>query len=131
VSGETLARVPGATAYLASGAGSVWAVAFDGSVLRVDPESGELLAAIRIEASELTDIADADDSVWVTAKEDGKVFQIDPATNEIVAEIRTGAGAHGIVIDGSGVWVTNYRDNTVSRIDRATNQVVATVDGSV
>ena len=129
VSGDTLASISEATAYLASGAGSIWAVAIDGRVLRVDPEAGELLAAIPIEATELTDIAVTDDGAWVTAKEDGKVFRIDPATNSVVAEIPTGAGAHGIVIDGSGVWVTNYRDNTVSRIDPAANEVVATVEG--
>jgi YVTN family beta-propeller protein len=129
VSGDTLASISEKTAYLASGAGSIWAVAFDGRVIRVDPETGELLAAIPIEATELTDIAVSDDGAWVTAKEDGRVFRIDPATNRVVADIRTGAGAHGIVIDGSGVWVTNYRANTVSRIDPAANEVVATVEG--
>ncbi len=129
LSGETLLSVPGATAYLAAGAASIWAVGFDGSILRVDPASGELLASITIEAIELTDLPVDNDAAWVTAKEDGKVFRIDPATNEVVAEIQTGAGAHGIVIDSSGVWVSNYRANTVSRIDPATNAVVATVAG--
>jgi YVTN family beta-propeller protein len=127
-SGETLLSVPGGGAYLASGAGSVWAVA-DGRILRFEPASGDLLATIPIDAIELTDIAVDDGSAWVTAKEDWKVFRIDTATNEVVAEIQTGPGAHGIVVDASGVWVTNYRENTVSRIDPATNEVVATIDG--
>ena len=127
-SGETLLTVPGGGAYLASGAGSVWAV----RVRRADSASRP---RIRREdcrdidrGPELTDIAVDDDGAWVTAKEDGKVFRIDPSTNQVVAEIETGAGAHGIVIDGSGVWVTNYRENSVSRIDPATNEVVATID---
>ena len=129
LSGETLLSASAESAYLAAGAGSVWAVGSDGSILRLDPASGELLASIPIEAREVTEIAVDNDAAWVTAKADGKVFRIDPTTNEVVAEIETGTGAHGIVIDSSGVWVSNYRANTVSRIDAATNAVVATVAG--
>lgn len=126
-SGTTLLTVAAKASYVAVGAGSVWAPTEGGVVQRFDVESGALLATIPV-ASELTEIAATDSSVWVTSKTEGAVFRIDPGTNSIVARVETGAGAHGLVTDESGVWVTNYRDNTVSRIDPVTNTVTATVE---
>lgn len=127
--GEVLLTATTPSAYYVSvGAGAVWVPA-EGGIVRIDPESGAIVATIPIAAEAVTDLAAADDAVWVTDKNGGRVFRVDAATNTVVAEIETGAGAHDLAIDEHGVWVTNYRANTVSRIDPATNEVVATIEG--
>lgn len=128
MTGEVLlaASTPGAF-YVTVGAGAVWVPSPDG-ISRIDPATGTLVAAIPLN-SEVTDLAAADDAVWVTHKNNGTVTRIDPATNAVVTEIETGAGAHDLAIDEHGVWITNYRANTVSRIEAATNTVVATIEG--
>ncbi len=127
--GEVLLTASTPDAYYVSvGAGAVWVPA-EGGIARIDQESGAVVATISIDSGEVTDLAAADDAVWVSDKNGGRVFRIDPATNAVVAEIETGAGAHDFAIDKHGVWVTNYRANTVSRIDPATNEVVATIEG--
>jgi len=126
--GEVLLTASTPDAYYVSvGAGAVWVPA-EGGIARIDQESGAVVATISIDSGEVTDLAAADDAVWVSDKNGGRVFRIDPATNAVVAEIETGAGAHDFAIDKHGVWVTNYRANTVSRIDPATNEVVDTID---
>lgn len=114
--------------FIAVGAGAIWVNA-EGGIARLDPSSGVVAATIPIDAEEVTDLAAADDGIWVTDKVGGRVFRVDPATNAVVAEIETGAGAHNLAIDEHGVWITNYQANTVSRIDPTTNQVVATIEG--
>jgi len=121
------APTPGAY-YLSVGAGGVWVPA-DGGIVRLDPTSGASVATIAIDADQITDLAAADDGVWVTDKVAGRVFRVDPATNQVVAEIPTGAGAHDLAIDEHAVWVTNYQANTVSRIDRTTNVITTTIEG--
>jgi virginiamycin B lyase len=128
--GETLlaVSVPGEASYAALGAGSVWST-HGRDIGRWDTTTGELLAIIEVDGSEVTELLFAHDALWLTVKDDGVVVRVDPSTNEVVATIRTGAGAHGMAADENGLWVTNYRANTVSRIDPATNEVVATISG--
>jgi YVTN family beta-propeller protein len=128
VTGDVLVTAPTPQAnYVTVGAGSVWVPAPRG-VTRLDPETGERIATVRVDG-QVTDLLATNNAVWVTDKEAGTVIRIDASSNDVVASVATGAGAHDLAVDRSGIWVTSYQDNTVSHIDPATNTVVATVEG--
>jgi DNA-binding SARP family transcriptional activator/streptogramin lyase len=81
---------------LASGAGGVWvANADDGTVDRLDPETGRVVATIGIGA-DVSDVATGFDSVWVADGNDGTITQVDPAQDGIERTISP-SGAAGIL----------------------------------
>jgi len=128
--GKTIASVPAQAYYVTAAAGSLWAPVH-GDVVRIDPETAEVVATIEVAPGhEVTDVEGSDDAVWATAKVPGMVYRIDPVTNTVVSEIRAGRYAHGIVVAPDAVWVSNAHEETVSRIDPATNEAVAFVEGT-
>ena len=141
---------------LAVGEGAVWVAARDvdgHAVLRVDPQTGEVIATIPIpprevtdpvsgatvlSSNEPTDIAVGPGAVWLTSGQAGTaglagtahsvLSRIDPATNQVVATIEIERALSVDANDSSGgVWVTGP-GQAVSRIDPATNEVAATID---
>ena len=140
---------------LAVGEGAVWIAVRDLSghaVLRVDPQTGEVIATIPIPPIEVTDpvsgatilssnepidITVGPGAVWLTSSQGGArpeelggpshtvVSRIDHATNQVITTIEL-EDAFSVGVDGSGdVWVTGP-DQAVSRIDPTTNEVAAT-----
>ncbi len=112
---------------IAFGLGAVWvANATDGTVSRVDPESG---TAVQIPVgNDPTGIA-VDPSaraVWVTNGTDGTVSRIDAATGNVLP-IRVGNGPAGVAVGLGGVWVADSLDDTVSFIDRAKGTVQTSI----
>lgn len=114
---------------IASGLGSLWITTteFDssgnsvpGSVIRLDPVSGAVLATIAIGKGAF-DIAVGAGAVWVPNADDNTVIRIDPTTNQAVATIPISGGPYGVAADSTSVWVASL-DGTVYRIDPATNQ---------
>ena len=120
----------------AAGDGALWVsvVSYDmstqtalpGSVLRVDPGSGQVAATIPGGRNGL-DIAASPGAVWVANYDDGTISRIDTAANAVAATITLAAGVSGIAYGEGAIWVANEKTTTVSRIDPATNQVVATI----
>lgn len=111
------------------GGGSLWVTTTEfnitgdlvaGSILRVDPVSGAVLATIPGGAGAV-DIAYGLGGVWVPNFSDGTVLHIDPATNAVVATIPFPAAA-GVGIDATSVWVVDLLGK-VARIDPVTNVV--------
>jgi YVTN family beta-propeller protein len=114
---------------LAVGEGSVWLLgdAIDRRVYRLDPQTGELLATVRLPVAGRS-IAAGGGGVWVTAPLEDVVLRIDPATTQVTATIPVGRGASGVAIGDGAVWVASSLDGTVARIDPATARVTATID---
>lgn len=83
---------------LAVGHGSIWVAlerGFDGSVLRIEPSTLEVVSVTVVPC--LEDIAADAESVWVTyqCEEPGKLlWRINPLTNELDTEIRIPAAGH-------------------------------------
>ena len=108
--------------------GAVWVANFgSSSVMRIDPETNQVVATIAIPNAFGVTVGLG--AVWVSST-DGRVTRIDPATNQIVTTIPTQATGGFIATGNGAVWVTNpgYSDQangSLSRIDPATNQVVA------
>ena len=107
---------------LAFGAGAVWAAsAEDGSLVRVDPETG------RVDEVKVGDfpvgVAVANGYVWVTNRGGGSVSRVDPQTMEVVDTIDAGTYPTWLAAAEGSVWVANQDDGTVTRIDAATGKV--------
>ena len=136
---------------VAFGHGSVWSVsAGHGTLSRIDPASGEVVAKIKVGRGAV-DVAVDEESgaVWVAGlylpkdyddydpSEDlgaNKLSRVDPKTNRVVAEIpvradaseATDGGAQNVAVGEGAVWVASV-DGRLLEVDPATNEVVATV----
>ncbi len=107
------------------GFGSVWATIFeDGTVQRLDPESGKVLVTIEVGDGPLWISVD-DDAVWVSNQNSGTVTRIDPATNEVAAEINIGGAFQGgDIAAGDGVVWAATGQGPLSLIDPSTDEVI-------
>ncbi|MGH2635769.1 MAG: hypothetical protein ACRDHU_06465 [Actinomycetota bacterium] len=118
---------------VATGEGSVWVVNSEfesgdpGSVTRIDPGGGEVLATVEVGAVPL-EVAVGEGAVWVSNAEDDTVSRIDPTTDEVVATIAVCAAPEGIAIGDGSVWVVCEEDNAVGRIDPERDEMVETID---
>lgn len=141
---------------VAVGEGGIWVSANDGDrnpegdVVRIDPQSGEVVARILVRALPGWEfggggIATGQGSVWVTGSvrsSDGDrtdgccdviVQQIDPATDEMIDVVVVAPGNEGDVwVDDTGIWVVYFAGETrdeleVAHIDLVTHQVLARV----
>jgi Tol biopolymer transport system component len=109
---------------VSSGYGALWiTTGSDGRVLRVDPQSQELTAAIDVGAGPVTDVAVSEDGVWASASSD--LVRIDPATNAVVDRLGSDRGFGAIAFGPSGLWVIAGagHDGEVWQIDPATSDV--------
>jgi hypothetical protein len=115
------------------GFGATW-VASQGALLRIDPGTNRVVAAIPTPVSgESASIAFGEGAVWVTSGQaNGVVYRIDPAANRVTAAIGVPGGAFGVVVAAGTVWVTQYLPEAdpgiVARIDARSNRLLAPVE---
>jgi serine/threonine-protein kinase len=105
---------------IAQGEDSVWVASSEGSVVRLEPTTGELQAVIPIEPSEVgvsPGIAVGEGSVWVISR--SVLQKIDPATDSVTATVPialtvpasdVGVGRGFVFVpDVSGIWMQDVR----------------------
>jgi YVTN family beta-propeller protein len=119
---------------IAYGNGSLWVSTTEvdasgkslpGSVLRIDPASGQVLATIPVGGA-VHDIEVTPAAVWVPAYADDTLTKIDPATNQVVTTIPVCTNPVGVTSGFGSVWAS-CMDGSLARIDPATNQIVTTI----
>ena len=98
-----------------------------GSVVRLDPESHDVLDTIEVGTGPVGIVVGAG-AVWVANSQDGTVSRIDPETNTVVDTIPVGNTPTGVAFGAGAVWVTNAADRSVSRIDPATDKPGRPID---
>ena len=86
----------------------------DGTVSRIDPESGEVISVTGLPSGSPQGLVAAGDSMYVGSSELGEVFRIDPDTNTVDGIIPTGGGTRDLVPVGDELWVAEFDDDTVS-----------------
>jgi ABC-type transport system substrate-binding protein/class 3 adenylate cyclase/tRNA A-37 threonylcarbamoyl transferase component Bud32/streptogramin lyase len=105
---------------LAAGDGELWAVErFGRSIVRLDPETGEVLAHGKLHNGWVEDAAVAGGALWVPMQNDGGVWQLDKS-GSVVGKVVTGAVPWALGVDGSDVYVSNQNAGTVTRISALT-----------
>ncbi|MEM7139781.1 MAG: hypothetical protein AAF548_02040 [Actinomycetota bacterium] len=107
--------------------GSIWVTDDAGSVIRVDPEDGSIVAAIEVGGAS-TWIDASEDSIWATQFSLGTVTRIDPSSNSVVATIDVAPAALGTMFS-DGVGYTFPFQAMIGTIDPATNEASPLVDG--
>jgi virginiamycin B lyase len=128
-------KVPEGPARLETGFGSLWMANTNGKeVLRIDPDTNQVIATIRVGSKPDLGIGMGLEYVWIADTKEKSIKQIDPRTNQVVHTIavnlpKESAGSIGV---GEGsLWVlTNEGDTdsgTLSRIDPMTGEITANI----
>jgi YVTN family beta-propeller protein len=99
------------------------------AVSAIDPESGEILASIKVARAPMS-LAVTPEGIWVVNFGGGgdTVIRIDPKIYQIAGEpIETGSAPICLAVGGGSIWVANHDAHTVTRIDPASHQVIANI----
>lgn len=144
---DALIRAGGAPFGPAFGAGSVWVGdTRHGTVLRIDPETNEVIATIPTGSSERFDItgessgigspsvfvAATDTAIWATrivtatTPEYGLV-RIDPRSNAVTLVVPLALKPWEIALDGDALWLVARDDNALVRLNPVTGETIATI----
>jgi len=123
--------------WLVTGFGSVWAKQGSGDVLRVDPQTGELVTEIgerkpgeRPPGGHLCQgLGVSDDAIW-SCSQLGTIARIDPRTNEVAATVKLdNLGDQGRLVSAADhVWVLTDDGAALTGIDTATNKPTTTIE---
>ena len=105
----------------------VWVIGDDGAIRRVASRSGRVTTQVTVPATELSDLAVGDGSLWATDPFEGTLWRIDPGPHVVERTIDVGAGADSVTFGFGSVWVANSLQGTLSRIDPSSNRVARTV----
>ena len=140
---QPLARLPIATrihipkgpAWLETGFGSVWVTDILGhQVLRIDPQSNQVVAHIKVGSEPELGLGMGFGSVWVPDVRDRSITEIDPSTNRVRRVIAADLAPFpegSIGVGEGGLWVITRADGTdaatVTRLDPVTGKVVAQI----
>ena len=116
-------------AQIAVGAGAVWARNPDGTISRLDAETGKLVATIDVDAAT---VAAGKEGVWFVPWDRPSVKRIDPRTNRVTQTIPIGANSLPTIAVGAGsVWATAENEGLVFRIEPGERPLVKTIDVGV
>jgi YVTN family beta-propeller protein len=113
--------------------GSVWVVNSEfrvhdrGSVTRIDPDTGKVVATITV-GSVLLEVAPGAGALWVSNSGENTVSRIDPSSNEVVATVDVCHAPGGLAAAGTTVWVACEDDDAVGVIDATHDRMVSTTD---
>jgi YVTN family beta-propeller protein len=113
-----------ATGEVVMGLGSAWLYQIDGTLFRLDPESGALRARIETGGGmDARGIAVGEGAVWVASLMEGELIRVDPATDRVVARIPVGGEPESVAVTPGAVWVALTSDDIVVRVDAETGRV--------
>jgi outer membrane protein assembly factor BamB len=104
---------------------SVWvACRTDGEILRIDAESGDVLA--RIPAQGVVAVTADETFMWAVSRDQGTVYRIDPEENDVAGEVVLSGDTPYIWARGGFVWAGGGSTELV-RIDPETLEVAGRV----
>ena len=106
---------------------AVWAATSSAEAVRIDPETGDIVATVPVGEYPLG-IAAGAGSIWTVDRDSDTVTRIDPAANEVIATIEVAGVPSSIAADDANVWVKDSVAAKLHRIDVSTNEVVDSFD---
>ncbi len=126
--------VPDPVFTIAAGEGGVWVPDDrEGTLLRIDPRTGQVAATIPIApkrpalAGLFDAVATSPGAVWVTSVVDSTLVRIDPATNRVAQRIALDMQPSSLSILGGDAWITGSQANRVLRVAVQTGAVEARI----
>ena len=110
---------------VAVGAGSVWAIGPDETVLRIDPASGDVVETVDLPSSGRV-VAFGEGSLWI-GMSNSDVARVDPVTNRVEGTVEAGLGVSDIAVGSGAVWAVGESSAEVVRIDPEAVRVEARI----
>lgn len=135
--------------------GSIWiASAAEGTVQRVDPTTGAIVATITVADPQRllaagcapssehayatgsfglracdapSAVAAGAGAIWAVANDANAIVRLDPASNAITQTIALGFAGWSLTATEDAVWVSDYANDAVVRVDPRTGRVVARI----
>jgi YVTN family beta-propeller protein len=111
---------------ITAGAGGIWAVFGGGTLAGLEPETGEVTATARTDASP-AGVADGYGWVWVVSAGQSTVQRFDRSTLDEVGSLTVSGRPAGIAAASGDVWVTSEAEDVVYRIDVGGRSIGATI----
>jgi hypothetical protein len=114
---------------LAAGFDSLWSLT-RGSLLRLDPSDGHILASIPMPGDGLGSIAVGEGAVWVACCDSGPalLLRIDPVANDVSNRLDTGQSIASLAVGAGYVWVLGIGEVPfLDKVDPRTLQVLDSV----
>jgi YVTN family beta-propeller protein len=87
------------------GAGAVWVAVAVGGVVRIDPQTNQIITTIPTQDGTFGIMSD-DRGIWFANWEDKAILRIDPQTNQIVGAIPSNAQLAFLASGESALWAT-------------------------
>lgn len=116
---------------ITTGAGSVWLVTSDSSILaRIDAKTNAVVAHISLPKGSFNPVFAAG-SVWVASNAGNALIRVDPSTNKVVGSTAIGPKPRFLTVGEGSVWVLNQGDGTVSRVDAGSGKLIATIPAGI
>jgi YVTN family beta-propeller protein len=111
---------------IATGDGQVWIRDFRNRAIRLDPDSGRVIASVPLPVYRIDALAFGESALWLTDSSEGTVWRVDPE-RLAVRTIAVDEGGNSVAAGAGAVWVANSVRGTVTRIDAVSNRVTATI----
>lgn len=111
---------------LATGFGSVWAGGTDGSLQRLDPESGTVFERFDIADVQVGGILEGPVSLWVMDRAANTVVSVLPTTGQVLSRVELGGRPRSMARVGKSIWVSTF-ESTLVEIDATTGDLLRTV----
>ncbi|HEX4385158.1 MAG TPA: hypothetical protein VH083_19500, partial [Myxococcales bacterium] len=101
---------------IAVSADSVWMVTDkEGTLARIDPESGELKQTVKLPAGSFNPVH-ASGKIWVTRFEGAEITKVDAATGAIEGTYKTGPSPRFLAAGEGAVWTLNQGDGSLTQL---------------
>ena len=130
-------KIPEEPDWMVDAFGSLWTIRGNGDVLRLDPESGRVIATVEnpfgFEPPLCQGIGASRDSIWAcpaNGNPGGTVVRIDPDTNEVVSTLSTRklADQARLVSAADRLWLLTRSGEELTGIDLETEKPTAELD---
>jgi DNA-binding beta-propeller fold protein YncE len=103
---------------IAAGSETIWVTSEpDGTVTRLDPESGEKLGAPIQLGAGVSGVAAGSRWLWVTNPRRGELLRLDPGSGKVLKTIEIGGAPGPIALGGGRIWVADEEGRGITAVN--------------
>jgi streptogramin lyase len=117
--------IGGAPLRIAADDEAIWVTSqTDGTLTRLDPESGEAMGRPFQLGAGISGVAVGAGSVWISDPPHGEILEVDPQSGEVLKRIAVGGSPGAIAFGGGDVWVADEDGAGVSAVAARSGRVL-------